>query len=197
MPSPLKIAVAGAVLLALGAGVALTFDRSTTDDPVGAPCLVIWQYPGYPAPRQRVNAGLEVAVWPDGAMLLSPVRSALGEHMMAGKVDAADLKAALSAIRDAGFQKLKNGSVVPDASCARITVAEEGKVTTNGWHECLLPGFGGDINADAEYRAFVRTWKKTRAAIESIAPIELRALKEKEDFRGYVTIAPEKTNWRP
>jgi hypothetical protein len=155
------------------------------------PCVVIW--------RQAYgsgNGGLELAVWPDGVILLSPWPQALGENLLAGRVDPSDLADALSCIREAGFQKLTRDWVVPDSDATTIAVTDE-KVTHRSWHGCLFPGFGGDVNTDPGYRAFIRSWKKTHAAIEGLAPIELRRLEGLKEFRGYVVDAPEETPWRP
>ena len=117
--------------------------------------------------------------------------------MLVGKVDPADLRAALASIRDARFQKLNRDWQAPDSGYVTILVRDTGVSTKHSWHEYLLPGFGGNINTDADYREFVRSWKKTRAAIEGLAPLELRTLQDTDDFRGYVVGAPEKTTWRP
>ena len=175
------------------ASIAMVTVMATGEPEESNPCLVIWRYGGN-APG--ANQGLELAVWPDGSILLSPRSEALGKNLLAGRVDPNDLAAALSMIREVGFQKLTRDWFVPDSAGTTIFVSDD-KVTRRSWHEYLLPGFGGDINTDHEYCAFVRTWKKTCAAIEGLAPIELRRLEEAKEFRGYVVDAPEKTPWRP
>ena len=106
----------------------------------------------------------------------------------------------LASIRKAGFWEEHKGDLVPDAGYSIITVRDGTRTASHRWHERLLPGFGSDLNTDAKYRAFVRMWKKTSGAIESLAPVEIARLDEKlgkdRVFRGYVVDEPRKTPWR-
>ena len=158
-----------------------------------APCLVIWHTGGM---QENPNHGLEVAIWSDGVVLLSPLPESLGKHMLTGRIDKQELADALRCIHDVGFSKLTRDWQVPDSEFTTIAVLD-GQTATHSWHEYLMPGFGGDLNTDADYRAFIRTWKKTRAAIEGLAPIELRPIGNAKEFRGYLVDAPYKTTWRP
>jgi hypothetical protein len=162
------------------------------------PCVVIWRYGGN---SLKPNAGLEFAAWNDGTILFSPSPRQLGEHLVAGRVEPGDLAAALVAIRAADFFAKHRDMLVPDSSYTVLMVRDGAQQAVHGWHEYLLPGFGGDLNSDADYRAFVRMWKKTRGALTALAPIEMHTLADRlegrSDFRGYAPSAPEKTLWRP
>jgi hypothetical protein len=178
-------------ILSFSDGYATVPQKGTHEN--AEPCLAIWRTGGM---QLHPNQGLEMAVWPDGAILLSPRREALGEGVLVGKIDPNDITLALRRVRENGFHNLKRDWCVPDSAYTSILV-RDAKTAEHRWHEFLLPGFGGDLNTDAEYRAFVRAWKQTRAAVESLAPIEIRSLGPNEDFRGYVAASPEKTAWRP
>lgn len=164
----------------------LIFGQTTrsSDDP----CFVIWQHPGYSL--DPVYFGPITVVWRDGAILY------LGRQpCLVGKVEPKDVDAAIQTIRDAGFHNAAQEWVVHDADYKTIIVRDTAS-SQRSWHEVILPNFGGDLNTDPEYRSFIRVWLKTRAAIESLAPIEVRPLKKDETFRGYDPKVPEHVLWR-
>jgi hypothetical protein len=167
-----------------------------TTHPADWPCLAVWHDGGM---RRNANSGLKLAVWSDGTILLSPREEKPGESLLVGKVDESDVKAMLQAVRDAGFFELGRDYVVPDSSYATIAVRGDNKAAVHSWHGFLLPGFGGDLNTDPSYRAFIKVWKRTAGAIESLAPVELHRLSERAGtdtmFRGYVIASPQKTGW--
>jgi hypothetical protein len=168
------------------------------------PCVVVWRAGGLPlrGKDSQPNTGLEIAVWDDGTILYSPSRERLGQQLVVGKVPAEDVPAMLAAIRAAGFWDDRRGDVVPDSSFTTIIVNEGGKRVSRQWHEYLLPGFGSSLG-DAQYRDFVRSWKRTRGAIESLAPVEIQRLEEvggdkpgaNPGFRGYNIAKPPDTPW--
>lgn len=185
---------------------------------VVAPCIVVWQEDGY-VPAEQRNAGLVLAVWEDGTLLFPASTRRLGAHMLVGRAAPEDVAAVLRAAREAGFDELKRDYVVPDSAYATITVgiARERRATTtapakhdsgdavaervaHAWHGSLNPGFGGDVTTDDEYRAFVRAWKRTRGAIEALAPSEVYRLQDVHpdltQFRGYNLAEPYRTAWR-
>ncbi len=200
------------------AGLALGRSRPVCSEPAASelaaprneqtPCVVVWRTPGLPAPPppsekgSPPNGGLEIAVWDDGTILYSPNLQRLGQHLVVGKVPVEDVRAMLAAVRAAGFWDDHRGERVPDSSYTTIIVSEDGKRVSRQWHEYLLPGFGSSLS-DARYRDFVRCWKRTRGAIESLAPVEIQRLTEvvgdkpgaKADFRGYNLANPSDTPW--
>lgn len=159
------------------------------------PCLAVWQHESL-RPSAKSNSGLRIAVWPDGAILFSPVRARLGEHMLIGAVETADLEAALKTIRTAGFFKLTRDYLVPDSGSTTIAVRDHEGSSAHSFHAYLMPGFGGDLNTDAEYRRFVRTWMHTHGAIESLAPVRLERLGDRQEYRGYSVAEQRASQWQ-
>jgi len=149
--------------------------------------------------RPGAKGGLVLAVWEDGVLLLAADPAAPGERLLAGRAEKADVAALIEAIGKTGFfEEKREGHVVPDAASTTIAARAGGREALRSWHEHLLPGFGGDINTDADYRRFVRMWKGTRGAIEALAPVEVRRLEEASPgggFRGYDPASPGRTSW--
>ena len=166
--------------------------------PADRPCVIVWRYAGM---QLKPNEGLVLAVWNDGTILFSHRPERLGEHLLIGRVALEDIQTMLVGIRAAGFWEKRRDYVVPDSRFTTIVAHSGNDEARHSWHECLLPGFGGDINTDKEYRSFVRMWKKTMGAITALAPIEVQRLSEKvgkaRAWRGYVVDEPHKTVWRP
>jgi len=204
-----RFAVLGlGVVLGIG-GLGLAWGQSAASEPRSSdraaqntgqpPCVVVWRSGG---DNPEGNAGLDIAVWDDGTILYSPSRDRLGQHLVVGKAPVEDVRDMLAAIRTAGFWDDRRDYLVPDSSFTTIIVNEGGKRVSRQWHEYLLPGFGSSLG-DAKYRDFVRSWKRTRGAIESLAPVEIQRLEEvvgdkpgvKPDFRGYNRAWPSHTPW--
>ncbi len=102
---------------------------------------------------RRGNGGLRLALWPDGTMLFSPLRNALGDHMVVGRIDVDELNGALDALAQSGLYDpgAREHYISPDAQYTTIMVKQGGHpAVLKSWHEVLLPGFGGNLNADAE-----------------------------------------------
>lgn len=166
--------------------------------PAGAPCIVIWHMPGN---AQNSPAGLEGAIWPDGAFLAAADRLNPGQWVVMGMMDADDLAGVFSAVRDAGFFSDWESIVVVDAPSTFIRVRDGERDRFLEWTETLTPGVGGDISTDMRYREFVRMWRRTRAAIEGVAPISCELFEVKlgpqGSFRGYRLDKPWDTAWIP
>jgi hypothetical protein len=162
------------------------------------PCVVVWHDAGYKV--RNPNEGIRIAIWSDGTILFSPDPCRLGRNMVVGQAPKEDVQELLATIRNAGFLEDRRGYSVPDASDSTIIVRDGSKMASHSWHDYLVPGMGSDLNTDSEYRAFVRMWKKTSGAIESLTPVEIARLDEKlgkeRVFRGYVVDEPRKTPWR-
>ena len=112
------------------------------------PCLAVWHLGGN---REKPNSGLKIAVWPDGTILFSPRLERVGEHMLVGAAEKADVEEMLKAVRLAGFFEAQRDYVVPDSSFTTIAVRDGEGSSVHSFHAYLLPGFGGDINTDAKY----------------------------------------------
>lgn len=216
----LAAASATAVLLAAADKDARSAARRLDAGRTDPPCVVVWHEDSYRPAEQR-NAGLVLAVWEDGTLLFPASTARLGAHMLVGRAAPEDVAVVLRAVREAGFHKLKRDYVVPDAAYTTITVrtTREGAAAAtapaaprdgdggavpervaHAWHGSLNPGFGGDVATDAEYRAFVRAWKRTRGALEGLAPEEVYRLQDVfpdlKEFRGYDLAEPNRTAWR-
>lgn len=187
------VLLAGVLLSLAFASMASSPALNAVDGDSSVPVIVVWRYPGNAVSR----AGLELAVWKDGCILVSAVRESPGERILLGKTDPKDVKEALESIQSASFFDNWASSVAVDMSSTDIHVGSGDKQATHACTESLMPGVGGDVSADRQYRAFVRMWRRTRGAIESISPTELRLLGEQEEFRGYRAAHPLDTKWRP
>ena len=181
------LAAMGAALVLLGEGTA---------DPAREPCVVMTHEGGS---RVGAKSGLVLAVWEDGAMLFAASSAEPGERLLVGRAERADVAAMLEAISKAGFiEEKREHHAVPDSASTTIMARTGGKKSLHTWHGCLLPGFGGDINTDGDYRRFVRMWKGTLGAIEGLPPVEVHRLEEKAPegkFRGLDPKEPWKTAW--
>lgn len=164
-------------------------DKTTVDR--DWPVLTMWRNGGH---RADSNEGLSLAVWDDGTLLLSPLTGKLGEHMLRGAVEIEDLHQVLKRIREGGYFRLKRDYLVPDSAYVTLAVRDQAATAVHSFHEYLLPGFGGDISTDADYRAFVRTWKQARGAVETLAPTRLERL-DNAELRGYDPRAWRRTRW--
>lgn len=185
---------ASATVLLLTAIIAGHSATRAADVFVGpAPVFVIW-HDG----SRNVSGGLELAVWEDETMLLAPRRERPGTHLLVAKCMPGDVQTMLAAIRAAKFAQLDRDWVVPDTSATTISVRIDSRLHRRAWHENLTPGFGGDINKDPDYRAFVGSWKRVRGAIESLPPTEVARLcdhAEVQSFRGFDLKDPRRTSW--
>ncbi|MDX2199246.1 MAG: hypothetical protein SF069_09795 [Phycisphaerae bacterium] len=161
-----------------------------------APVLVIWHNPGNSINSDR---GLELAIWEDGGMLFSAGGSCSpGKYLLAGNCEPSDVRELLNAVHATGFADLQRDWVVPCSSSTTIVVRSQSRVTRRTWHENLRPGFGGDINDDADYRKFISSWKRVRGAAASVAPKEVHAIAADaagEVYRGYNITEPYRTKW--
>ncbi|MBW7906537.1 MAG: hypothetical protein LC135_16160 [Phycisphaerae bacterium] len=169
-----------------------------TADAGDRPCLVIWHTPGNAI---AAPAGLELAVWPDGVFMAAADRLTPGQRLVSGALDAADLAAALAGVRAAGFFGSWRSIAVADANATTIYVRDSQGERSLTWTEDLVPGVGGDLNRDARYRAFVRMWRRARAAIDGLSPTTCEWLEGRVgptgSFRGYRLDQPWETKWIP
>jgi len=189
----------GAAILFLILGATLESQDSLPAD--DAPAVVVWRYAGIPGPSERLVSGLELAVWSDGAILIASSRCSAGRYILVGRVEPKEVTELMGRIREEGFLGKWRTICPVDAGFTRISVRRGEDVVSVAWTECLMPGVSGDLTRDSNYRSFVRMWRRTRGAIESLAPIELASLEEQVGkngvFRGYRVDAPVKTAWRP
>ncbi|HMQ15684.1 MAG TPA: hypothetical protein PKC49_06900 [Phycisphaerae bacterium] len=159
---------------------------------------MIWHVPGN---ALDAPAGLELAVWPDGAFVAAADRLTPGRRLVMGMMDTEDQAAALTEVRAVGFYGAWRSVAVVDANATAIYVRDGHGERTLTWTEDLVPGIGGDLNRDAGYRAFVRMWRKSRAAIDGLAPASCFWLEGRVGpsgaFRGYRLDRPWETAWIP
>lgn len=151
----------------------------------GDPVISVWRFPSNAKDSPR---GLEVAIWKDGTYLMSASRLAPGSQIVVGKVDPTEVGAAISAARRVGFFEAESGAAPRHAGFTSIRIHDGETTYAVDWTESLSPALGGDL-AKADFRAFVATWRRTRAAIDAIA-LESGELLEKRVgangiFRGY------------
>lgn len=162
-----------------------------------APVLTIWRNPGNTV---NPDQGLEFAIWEDGGMLFAAGGACSpGKHLLAGSCEKDEVRKLLNAVESAGFSDLREHYAVPCSSSTTITIRTQGHVISRTWHENLQPGFGGDINVDADYRRFISSWKRVRGAAASVAPKEVYAIAADaagEVYRGYNITEPLRTKWR-
>jgi len=163
------------------------------------PCIVFVQHGGN-TPRDQ--SGLRLAVWPDGTTLIPRSDREVSAHLLVGKLDPEEVVSALSAIAEAGFFAIERyGHAVPDGDYATMLVRTDDASAAHCWHECLSPGYGGNINTDPEYLAFVRMWRKAASALQALTPSHVQRLADHlaeaqaSDFRGYDPSRPLKTPW--
>lgn len=181
------------LLVLLTALAALAPPAQAPDD--AAPVVVIWRTGGNKLPSP---SGLEIAIWEDGSMLFASNPAEPGKNLYKGKCEREDVRAMLDAIRAAGFAKPSRAWPALCADLTAIHVRLDGQRHSHQWHESLNPGFGGNINDDAEYRAFIRMWKRVRGEVESVAPIEVHPVADPASepaFRGYDFKEPWRTPW--
>lgn len=163
------------------------------------PCIVFVQHGGN-APG--AESGLRLAVWPDGAALIPRSARGIGPHLLVGALDPAEVASAVGSIKDAGFFTVERyGYAVPDGDYATMLIRADGVSKAHCWHECLSPGYGGNINTDLDYLSFARMWRNTAAALCALTPSHVQRLPEylaetnASDFRGYNPAEPLRTPW--
>lgn len=163
------------------------------------PCIVLVQHGGN-APADQ--SGLRLAVWSDGAVLIPRSDREVGPHLLVGTLDPEEVVSAASTIAEAGFFTTERyGYAVPDGGYAVMLVRTDDASAAHCWHECLSPGYGGNINTDLEYLSFVRMWKKAASALGALTPSHVQRLADylaeaqASDFRGYDPTEPWKTPW--
>ena len=134
------------------------------------------------------------ALWQDGAVLFRQ-----DGKLFTGTIDPESFRTLWETLRAAKFfTTAREHYVVPDSSYETIMVRLRNESAIHSWHGVLRPGFGGNIETDAEYRAFVGMWKTSEAAIHSITPDDVRPVEQRAsdgNFRGYIVDEPSKTDW--
>lgn len=150
--------------------------------------------------RDGRNEGLRLAIWKDGKVLFSPLPDQLGYAMLLGQIDPEAVRELERAFEASGLLSHPRAHyVVPDATYSTLSVDGLG---SRSWHEYLNPGFGGNIDEDEEYFAFVKAWKHCTSALEALVPRQLQRLDENVRepsgvFRDYSSAEPDKTPWLP
>lgn len=139
---------------------------------------------------------LKFAYWQDGTVLF---RSPKDDALQVGHIAYPEFWKMWTAFREAGFFKTtREHYVVPDSSYETIIIHLGSESALHSWHGSLTRGFGGDIETDPEYRAFVEMWSKTVGAISETAPTGGRSVNDvakSGNFRGYVLNKPNETKW--
>jgi hypothetical protein len=188
------VSIATIAALSLPAG-----SQPAPDDQDAWPCIVLVQHGGN-SPNDE--SGLRLAVWPDGAALVPRSARGVGPHLLVGTLDPEEVASALGSIKKAGFFTTERyGYAVPDGDYAIMLVRADDGARAHCWHECLSPGYGGNINTDLDYLSFVRMWNKAASALCALTPSHVQRLPEylaetnASDFRGYNPDEPFRTPW--
>ena len=133
---------------------------------------------------------------------MAPRHGSISSNMLVGEVAPGEVAKAMTAVRDAGFFAIERyGYAVPDAASATLIAKSKDTAKALTWHELLLPGFGGDLNTDEEYRKFIAMWHKSAAALYALTPTRVERLwkrlqKERAThFRGFDPAQPVKAPW--
>ncbi len=148
------------------------------------------------------RSGLRLAIWPDGAALVPRSVGGVGPDLLFATLDPDEVAAAIRRIEEAGFFTIERyGYAVPDGDYAIMLVRADDGAKAHCWHECLSPGYGGNINTEPDYLSFVRMWNKAASALCALTPSHVQRLSEylaetnASDFRGYNPDEPFKTPW--
>jgi hypothetical protein len=170
------------------------------------PAVVVWHHPGR-VPNARFD--LQIAIWPDGFVLLrkpaddagataADAGAATATHLLHGRCEPAAVAKLLDEIRVAKFADLPHDYLVPCMPATGILVRLDGEIFERKWHGSRTPGVGGNIDKDPDYAAFVHTFERVRAAIRHIEPTDLQRITPDTPaatLRGYNTTEPWRTSW--
>ena len=173
--------------------------QTEADVPEDWPTFVIVEHGGMvPGP----TVPLRLVIWADGTILLPSTACEPDSPLLVGRLEAAELSAAISDVEASDFQAIERlGYVVPDAEYATVIARLNGEVCVHSWHESLSPNFGGNTNADLDYLAFVRMWRQVTSILNALTPTHVQRLKAHlaetgaTTFRGYDPSQPHKTSW--
>lgn len=176
--------------------------HSEADDETPWPCMVLVYHDVGSAPGAGERSGLRMAIWEDGSILIQPEPRWVTEHILIGTLDTRDLAATVSRIAQAGFFSVdREGYCVPSSGWSTLMVRTRTTSQVRSWHGTLLPGFGGNLNTDEEYRRFVKMWRESESALLALTPLKVERLKTRlarskgTGFRGYNPADPFGTPW--